>query len=56
MEQEHKSVHEHQRWLNIAMREAVKKEVLKLLKAGIIYPVSGIEWVNLVQMVPKKGE
>jgi hypothetical protein len=37
------------------MREAVKKEVLKLLKAGVIYPVSDSEWVSLVQVVAKKG-
>jgi hypothetical protein len=36
------------------MREVVK-EVLKLLKAGVIYPVSDSEWVSLVQVVPKKG-
>jgi hypothetical protein len=38
------------------MREVVKKEVLKLLKVGDIYPISDSEWVNLVQVVPKKGE
>jgi hypothetical protein len=37
------------------MREVVKKEVLKLLKAGVIYPVSNSEWVSPVQVVPKKG-
>jgi hypothetical protein len=37
------------------MREVVKKEVLKSLKAGVIYHVSGSEWVSLVQVVPKKG-
>jgi hypothetical protein len=37
------------------MREVVKKEVLKLLHAGIIYPVPHSEWVSLVQVVPKKG-
>jgi hypothetical protein len=31
------------------------KEVLELLKAGIIYHVSNIEWVSLIQVVPKKG-
>jgi hypothetical protein len=41
--------------LNNAMREVVKKEVLKLLHAGIIYPVSHSEWVSPVQVVPKKG-
>jgi hypothetical protein len=55
MEQDHKLVHEHQRWLNNAMREVVKKEVLKLLKAGVIYPVSDSQWVSPIQVVLKKG-
>jgi hypothetical protein len=38
------------------MREVVKKEVLKLLKAGVIYHVSDSEWASLVQVVPKKSE
>jgi hypothetical protein len=46
---------EPQRKLNNAMREVVKKEVLKLLHAGIIYPMSHSEWVSPVQVVPKKG-
>jgi hypothetical protein len=37
------------------MREVVKKEVLKLIKAGVIYPVSDSEWVSLVHVVLKKG-
>jgi hypothetical protein len=37
------------------MREVVKKVVLKLVKAGVIYPVSNSEWVSPVQVVPKKG-
>jgi hypothetical protein len=37
------------------MRGVVKKEVLKLLKAGVIYPISDSEWVSPVQVVPKKG-
>jgi len=37
------------------MREVVKKEVLKLLHAGIIYPIQDSEWVSLVQVVLKKG-
>jgi hypothetical protein len=55
MEQDHKPVREHQWWLNNAMREVVNKEVLKLLKAGVIYPVSDSEWVSPVQVVQKKG-
>ena len=39
---------EPQRRLNNAMREVVKKEVLKLLDAGIIYPILHSEWVSLV--------
>jgi hypothetical protein len=46
---------EPQRRLNNAMREVVKKEVLKLLHAKIIYPVPHSEWVCPVQVVPKKG-
>jgi hypothetical protein len=45
---------EPQRRLNNAMRD-VKKEVLKLLHARIIYPVPHSEWVSPVQVVPKKG-
>ncbi|CAO2827452.1 unnamed protein product [Amaranthus hypochondriacus] len=37
------------------MKEVVKKEVLKLLTAGIIYPISDSKWVSPVQVVPKKG-
>jgi hypothetical protein len=55
MEQDHKPVRELQCWLNNAMREVVKNEVLKLLKARLIYPVSNSEWVSPVQVVPKKG-
>jgi hypothetical protein len=43
MEQDHKPVREHQRRLNNAIREVVKKEVLKLHKAGVIYPISDSE-------------
>jgi hypothetical protein len=38
------------------MREVVKKEVIKLLDARIIYPVPHSEWVSPVHCVPKKGE
>jgi len=46
---------EPQRRLNNAMREVVKKEVTKLLHAGIIYPMPHNEWVSPVQVVRKKG-
>ena len=38
------------------MREVVKKEVLKLPHAGIIYPIPNSEWVSPVQAMPKKGD
>ena len=41
--------------LNNVLREVVKKEVLKLLHAGIIYPMPHSEWVSPVQVVSKKG-
>ncbi|KAI3670926.1 hypothetical protein L1987_87570 [Smallanthus sonchifolius] len=44
-----------QRRLNPNMREVVKKEVLKWLDAGIIYPISDSSWVSPTQTVPKKA-
>ncbi|XP_020203761.1 uncharacterized protein LOC109789258 [Cajanus cajan] len=44
-----------QRRLNPTMKEVVKKEVQKLLEAGMIYPISDSAWVSPVQVVPKKG-
>ncbi|KAA3480242.1 RNA-directed DNA polymerase-like protein [Gossypium australe] len=44
-----------QRRLNPIMKEVVRKEVIKWLDAGIIYPISDSSWVNLVQCIPKKG-
>ena len=43
-----------QRRLNPNMREVVKKEVVKWLDAGIIYPISDSKGVSLTQVVPKK--
>ena len=37
------------------MKEEMRKEVLKLLEAGPIYPISDSAWVSPVQVVPKKG-
>ncbi|KAI3499631.1 hypothetical protein L1887_35435 [Cichorium endivia] len=44
-----------QRRLNPNMREVVKKEVLKWLDAGIVYPISDSTWVSPTQTVPKKA-
>lgn len=45
---------EAQRRLNPPMMEVVKKEILKLLSAGVIYPISDSEWVSPIHVVPKK--
>ena len=37
------------------MKEVVRKEILKLLEAGIIYLVADSQWVSHVHCVPKKG-
>ena len=37
------------------MQEVVRAEVLKLLQAGIIYPISDSTWVSSTQVVPKKS-
>jgi hypothetical protein len=37
------------------MKEVVMKEVVKLLDAGIIYPISDSKWVSPIQVVPKKS-
>ncbi|XP_070022362.1 uncharacterized protein [Nicotiana sylvestris] len=46
---------EHQKRLNEAMQEVVKKEIIKWLDAGVVYPISDNLWTSLVQCVPKKG-
>ena len=37
------------------MKEVVQKEVVKLLDAGIIYPISDSQWVSPIQVLPKKS-
>ncbi|KAK9072138.1 hypothetical protein SSX86_008570 [Deinandra increscens subsp. villosa] len=54
MEDDYKPTREAQRRLNPPMMEVVKKEILKLLNAGMIYPISDSKWVSPVQVVPKK--
>ena len=54
MEADYKPVRQPQRRLNPIMKEEVRKEVLKLLEAGLIYPILDSSWVSLVQVVPKK--
>ena len=51
----HKPSVEAQRRLNLTMKEAVLKEVLKWLDARVIYHISDSASVSPVQVVPKKG-
>ena len=55
LEDGHKPSVEAQRRLNPTMKEVVRKEVLKWLDVGVIYPISNSVWVGPVQVVPKKG-
>ncbi|GJT05951.1 hypothetical protein Tco_0840413 [Tanacetum coccineum] len=44
----------HQRRVNPKIHDFIKKEVEKLLDAGLIYPISDSPWVSPVHCVPKK--
>ncbi|GJR92941.1 hypothetical protein Tco_0265115 [Tanacetum coccineum] len=46
---------QHQRRVNPNIHDVIKKEVEKLLDAGLIYPISDSPWVSPVHCVPKKG-
>ncbi|XP_070002605.1 uncharacterized protein [Nicotiana sylvestris] len=46
---------EHKRRLNEEIQELVKKEIIKWLDAGVVYPISDSSWTSSVQCVPKKG-
>nr|GEW38074.1 reverse transcriptase domain-containing protein [Tanacetum cinerariifolium] len=55
MEDDFKPAVQHQMRVNPKIHELIKKEVLKLLDAGLIYPISDSPWVSPVHCVPKKG-
>nr|GEV11386.1 reverse transcriptase domain-containing protein [Tanacetum cinerariifolium] len=46
---------QHQRRVNPKIHDVIKQEVLKLLDAGLIYPIFDSPWVSPVHCVPKKG-
>nr|XP_009595482.2 uncharacterized protein LOC104091772 [Nicotiana tomentosiformis] len=54
LEQGTKPCVENQRRLNPSMQEVVKKEIIKWLDGGVVYPVADSSWVSPVQCVPKK--
>ena len=55
LEEDVKPFRQPHRRLNPVMKEVVKKEVLKLLDVGVIYPIADSKWVSPTQVVPKKS-
>nr|GEX28716.1 hypothetical protein [Tanacetum cinerariifolium] len=55
MEEDFEPAVQHQRKVNPKLHDVIKKEVLKLLDAGLIYPISDSPWVSPVHCVSKKG-
>ncbi|XP_019240463.1 PREDICTED: uncharacterized protein LOC109220446 [Nicotiana attenuata] len=55
LEQESKPSVENQCRLNPSMQEVVKKEIIKWLDVGVVYPIADSSWVSPVQCVTKKG-
>ncbi|GJV50571.1 reverse transcriptase domain-containing protein [Tanacetum coccineum] len=55
IDDESKPAIQHQRRVNPKIHEVIKKEVIKLLDAGLIYPIFDSPWVSPVHCVPKKG-
>ncbi|GKA46289.1 hypothetical protein Tco_0739172 [Tanacetum coccineum] len=53
MEEDYELTVQHQRWVNPKIHDVIKKEVEKLLDAGIIYPISDSPWVSPA-CVPKR--
>nr|GEW98016.1 reverse transcriptase domain-containing protein [Tanacetum cinerariifolium] len=55
IEEDYKPAVQSQRQVNPKIHEVIKKEVIKLLDAGMIYPISDSPWVSPIHYVHKKG-
>nr|GEW50452.1 DNA-directed DNA polymerase [Tanacetum cinerariifolium] len=55
MEDDYKPAVQSQRRVNPKIHDVIKKEVIKLLDAGMIYLISDSPWVSPIHCVPKKG-
>nr|GEX86227.1 DNA-directed DNA polymerase [Tanacetum cinerariifolium] len=55
MEEDYKPAVQCQRRVNPKIHEVIKKEVIKLLDARIIYPIFDSLWVSPIHCIPKKG-
>nr|GEU98535.1 DNA-directed DNA polymerase [Tanacetum cinerariifolium] len=54
MEEDFEPVAQHQKKIIPKIYDVIKQEVLKLLDAGLLYPISDSPWVSPVHCVPKK--
>ncbi|GJY62105.1 reverse transcriptase domain-containing protein [Tanacetum coccineum] len=54
IEEDYEPTVQHQRRVNPKIHDVIKKEVEKLLDAGLIYLISDSPWVSIVHRVPKK--
>nr|GFC26659.1 reverse transcriptase domain-containing protein [Tanacetum cinerariifolium] len=55
LEQDYSSKVQSQRRVNPKIHDVIKKEVEKLLDAGLIYPISDSPWVSPIHCVPSKS-
>nr|GEX42426.1 retrovirus-related Pol polyprotein [Tanacetum cinerariifolium] len=55
MEEYFKPTAQHQRRVKPKIHDVIKNDVLKLLDAGLIYPISNSPWVSPIHCIPKKG-
>nr|GEV82970.1 reverse transcriptase domain-containing protein [Tanacetum cinerariifolium] len=55
MEEDYKQTFQSQRRVNPKIHDVIKKEVIKLLDARIIYPIFDCPWLSPIHCVPKKG-
>nr|GEV14550.1 reverse transcriptase domain-containing protein [Tanacetum cinerariifolium] len=55
MQEDFEPAVQHQRRVKPKIHDVIKQEVLKLLDARLIYPISDSPWVSPVHCVPKKG-
>nr|GEU86996.1 reverse transcriptase domain-containing protein [Tanacetum cinerariifolium] len=55
MEEDYKPAVQSQRRVNPKIHEVIKKELIKLLGTGMIYPIFDSPWVSHIHCVPKKG-
>nr|GEV73662.1 reverse transcriptase domain-containing protein [Tanacetum cinerariifolium] len=55
MDEDFEPAVQHQRRVNPKIYDVIKNEFLKLIDAGLIYPISDSPWVSPVHCVPKKG-